>query len=144
MTSEFSVAVHALVFLNHKGTTLSSEELSKNICTNPARVRKVLSKLKKAGLVETKEGPEGGYLFRLDPAKVTLCQIGQALGVQYVSAAWRSGDSDMICLIASGMAGVLDGIYEDLNLLCQTHLQGITVWDIEQTIFRGSKHEKNG
>ena len=61
MTSEFSVAVHALVFLNHKGTTYSSEGLAENICTNPARIRKVMAKLKKAGLVETKEGIDGGY-----------------------------------------------------------------------------------
>ena len=63
MTGEFGVAIHALVFLNHRAQNLSSEEISSNICTNPARVRKVLSKLKKAGLVETKEGIDGGYSF---------------------------------------------------------------------------------
>ena len=51
MTSEFSVAVHALVFLNHKGTTYSSEGLAENICTNPARIRKVMAKLKKVTLL---------------------------------------------------------------------------------------------
>ena len=55
MTSEFGMAVHALTFLNHKGEIVSSEALAKNICTNPARVRKVMAKLKKAGLVDTKE-----------------------------------------------------------------------------------------
>lgn len=64
MTSEFGMAVHALTFLNHKGEIVSSEALAKNICTNPARVRKVMAKLKKAGLVDTKEGLEGGYLFQ--------------------------------------------------------------------------------
>ena len=65
MTSEFGMAVHALTFLNHKGEIVSSEALAKNICTNPARVRKVMAKLKKAGLVDTKEGLEGGYRFQL-------------------------------------------------------------------------------
>ena len=46
MTSEFAIAVHALVYLNHKGETVSSEALAENICTNPARVRKVMAKLK--------------------------------------------------------------------------------------------------
>lgn len=40
MTSEFNVAVHALVYLSHRGGTLSSEELAQNICTNAARVPK--------------------------------------------------------------------------------------------------------
>ena len=37
MTSDYCVAVHALVYLNHKAKVLSSEELAENICTNPAR-----------------------------------------------------------------------------------------------------------
>ena len=63
MNSEFSVAVHTLVFLNHMGTTLSSEELAKNVCTNPARIRKIMAKLKKAGLVDTKEGIDGDTIL---------------------------------------------------------------------------------
>ena len=63
MTSEFAIAVHALVFLEHKGIVISSEELAKNVCTNPARIRKVMAKLKRADLIRTKEGTEGGYLF---------------------------------------------------------------------------------
>ena len=63
MTSEFGIAVHAMVFLHHKGDMVSSEVLAENICTNPARVRKVLAQLKRAGLVETHEGAVGGYRF---------------------------------------------------------------------------------
>ena len=44
MTSEFTIAVHALVFLNHKGETLDSETLAENVCTNPVRIRKVMAK----------------------------------------------------------------------------------------------------
>ena len=54
MTSEFGIAVHAMVFLHHKGDMVSSEVLAENICTNPARVRKVMARLKRAGLVSTK------------------------------------------------------------------------------------------
>ena len=57
MTSEFTIAVHALVFLSHKGTYYSSEGLADNVCTNAARIRKVMAKLKKADLIKTKEGP---------------------------------------------------------------------------------------
>ena len=60
MTGEFAVGVHALVFLNHKKTVVSSEMVAENVCTNPARVRKILASLKKAGLVSTKEGLDGG------------------------------------------------------------------------------------
>lgn len=45
MTGDFCLAIHALIYLDHTDGIISSEELAKNICTNPARVRKVLSKL---------------------------------------------------------------------------------------------------
>ena len=61
MNSDFIVAVHALVYLNHKADIVSSEALAKNICTNAARVRKVMAPLKRAGLVTTREGNVGGY-----------------------------------------------------------------------------------
>lgn len=144
MTSEFCIAVHALVYLNHKACTLSSEALAENICTNPARVRKVMARLKKAGLVITKEGAEGGYRFELDPGKVTLRRIGEAVDAQYVSATWHSGSMDMDCLVASGMAGIMDGIFAGLNETCRSALEQITVLDIDQKIFGKKEQEALG
>ena len=135
MNSEFSVAVHSLVFLNHRGTTLSSEELAKNVCTNPARIRKIMAKLKKAELVATKEGIDGGYHFIRDPSTVTLREVSEALEMRFVSATWQSGDTDMKCLIASGMAAIMDDIYGQLDQLCQVHLDSITIQMIENRIF---------
>ncbi len=135
MTGEFTIAVHALVYLNHKQTTLSSELLAQNVCTNPARIRKVMAKLKKAGLVVTKEGAEGGYLFDRDPKSVDLRQISDAVEAKLVSASWRSGNKDMICLVASGMADIMDGICAQLDTLCREKLEHITIADIDRKIF---------
>lgn len=135
MTSEFSVAVHALVYLNHKAEVVSSENLAQNVCTNAARIRKVMAKLKKAGLVETKEGIDGGYIFRLDSHDVNLCMIAAALEAAFVSASWRSGNTEKDCLISSGMAGVLDDIYMELDRLCYEKVKGITIADLDQKIF---------
>lgn len=137
MTGEFAMAVHALVYLDHKQTTLSSEELAENICTNPARVRKVMALLKKDGLVSTREGGAGGYAFLLDPAAVTLKRVADAVSARFVSAAWRSGDTDMECLVASGMADIMDGVYGELDALCRARLNHMTIQDIEQIIFGG-------
>ncbi|MDO4269310.1 MAG: Rrf2 family transcriptional regulator [Eubacteriales bacterium] len=137
MTGTFALAVHALVYLHHKNTTLSSEALAENICTNPARVRKVMAQLKKAGLVSTKEGSEGGYTPLGDTARVTLAQVAEAVDASFVSAVWRPGSVDMNCLVASGMAGVLDGIYADLDMLCKQRLRQLTIGDLEKQIFSG-------
>ena len=142
MTSDYCVAVHALVYLNHKAKVLSSEELAENICTNPARVRKVMAKLKKAGFVKTKEGSEGGYLFDQDADQVTLDQIAQALEIRFVDTAWKSGDTDMKCLVASGMAGLMDEISDDLNEQCRKRLKEITIGTLDHRIFGNQNKER--
>ena len=142
MTSDYCVAVHALVYLNHKAKVLSSEELAENICTNPARVRKVMAKLKKAGFVKTKEGSEGGYLCDQDADQVTLDQIAQALEIRFVDTAWKSGDTDMKCLVASGMAGLMDEIFDDLNEQCCKRLKEITIGTLDHRIFGNQNKER--
>lgn len=143
MTGEFAIAVHAIVYLNHKQSYLSSEELAKNVCTNPARIRMVMGRLKKAGLIETREGINGGYAFTGDPATLTLHEIGEAAGAKFVGAAWRSGDVDMECLVASGMADIMDGIYAEMDSICKERLRTITIQDIDDMIFRKGKGLKD-
>ncbi len=143
MNSDFNIAVHALVYLDHKNTQLSSEELAENICTNPARVRKVMAKLKLAGLVSTKEGAVGGYQMERPAHDIDLAQISRILDVTFVKTNWSSGDPDMECLVASGMANIMDGIYDDMNTLCRERLSTITILDIEKTIFGKNPDKAN-
>jgi len=132
MTSDFTVAVHALVYLNRKSAVASSEELAHNICTNPSRVRKIMARLKSAGLVTTKEGAVGGgYHFCGDPDKTDLLQIFKAVSDHIISPGWQSGDPKTDCLIASGMARVMDGIFAELDTLCQGALAQITISRID-------------
>lgn len=135
MTSEFAIAVHALVFLNHKGDCQSSEKIAENICTHPARVRKILAGLKKAGLVQTKEGLSGGYALTGDARSITLETVCAAVAARPVTVNWRSGKTDMECLIASGMAGIMEEIYKQLNVECMKKLGQITIDDIDRAIF---------
>lgn len=135
MTAEFVVAVHALEFLYHKGVYLSSEELADNVCTNPARVRKVLAKMEKAGLAESKNGHLGGYAFAGDAKTLTLLEIFRAVGGDLIKPQWRSGSTDMDCVVASGMAGIMDGIFADMEHACEGVLAGITLEAVNDRLF---------
>ena len=137
MTAEFIVAIHAIEFLNHKREALSSEVIAENVCTNPARVRKVLHKLKAAGLLESKNGVEGGYMFTADAAKVTLLDIFDAVGNKFIKVAWRSGSAEMDCPIACGMAPIMDDVFAKLDSCCRTALSSMTVEDIDDRLFAG-------
>ena len=135
MDSSFNLAVHALVCLSHSGRALSSEALAENICTNPTRVRRVMAGLKKAGMVETREGLDGGYRLAADPASLTLRQVAEAVNTRFVDCAWHSGDIDRDCAICSGMAGVMDTLYRNMNEQCAAYLSRLTVADIEKELF---------
>lgn len=135
MTSDFCIALHALVYLDHKACALSSEQLADNICTNPARVRKVMAKLAKAGMIETREGNAGGYVNKANPSKTTLADIADALDARFVEMSWLSGDTDKDCLVSSGMSGIMQDILDDLDSVCRKRLAQTTVADIGRKIF---------
>ena len=135
MTSEFTIAVHALVFLHHNGGTCSSEELAKSICTNPARIRKIMARIKTAGIIDTKEGIEGGYQYVDNPCELSLYKVAKALDFEFVSCVWKSGNKTDKCRIASEMSDVMDEIYSGLNSVCYEELKGITICELDRFIF---------
>ena len=143
MTAEFPLAVHGLVYLFHKQCVTSSAELAENICTNPARVRKVMSKLHKAGLIQSLQGQGSGYCALPGSEALTLDTVLDALEETPVPMSWRSGDMDRDCLVSSGMGGIMDGIYAALNEGCRKQLSAITIGSINDLIFKkeGAEHE---
>lgn len=133
MTAEFVVAVHAAVFLYHNDAEKSSQEIARNVCTNPARVRKIMAKLEKAGIVTARSGNGGGYALATGGG-TTLREILRAVGDRAVSAWWRSGSLDMDCQIASGMAAVLDGVRDELETACEAELETITLREMNDRL----------
>ena len=84
-----------------------------------------MAKLKKAGLVSTKEGSEGGYSLAKNAQQITLKQISAALQIEFVSSHWRSGSQNLDCMVASGMADVMDRLYSDLMLFVRSGSKGL-------------------
>ena len=83
----------------------------------------------------TKEGADGGYQLTKSGDEITLREVGEAMELCFVSTGWKSGDPEKPCLVASGMAGGMDGIYTDLNERCKERLGEITIGGIVQHIF---------
>lgn len=136
MTAEFIVAVHAMVYLNHKGDSRQSEEIAQNVCTNPARIRKVMSKLKKAGLIETYASFTGGYRFILDPREVTLYDIFKATDEHIINLNWRSGSNCSQCPISGKITPIINNVFNTIEDAGQNTLKQTTIADIEAQIFQ--------
>ena len=95
-----------------------------------------MSKLKKAEIVDTKEGTEGGYHYVDNPCELPLSKVAAALDFEFVSNSWKSGKDSNKCLIGSEMAGVMNNLYGELNKACYEKLNDITICRIEKYIFK--------
>ena len=61
--------------------------------------------------------------------------LAEAVNTRFVDCAWHSGDIDRDCAICSGMAGVMDALYRQMNEQCAAYLSRITITDIETQLF---------
>jgi Rrf2 family protein len=53
----------------------NSESLAQSLGTNPAFVRKIMAKLSRAGLIQTKRGQSGGVSLLKNPKDISLKEI---------------------------------------------------------------------
>lgn len=128
MNSEFVIAVHSLVLLAYRSDGMAtSEEIAENVCTHPARVRKVLSCLRKHGYIDTREGPGGGYRLLGQPNDVTLADVYRALAAGSLAPNWCSGDPEKDCVVSSNMAGVMDAVFCGADRQIEQYFEGITI-----------------
>ena len=68
--SKFAVAVHALaVIAHHDEQRHTSRAIAGSISTNPVVIRRLLSQLAKAGIVESTHGAKGGFTLAKPAAK---------------------------------------------------------------------------
>jgi len=131
MNSEFTIAVHSLVYLAHLPDRMaSSEGIAANVDTHPARIRKVLGCLRKAGYVATREGTGGGYWLRHDPAEVTLAEIYRLMAWGSLQPSWCSGDPEMDCPVGSNMQQVMNQIFCQAERHLESYFSKITIADI--------------
>ncbi|WP_373233225.1 Rrf2 family transcriptional regulator [Cohnella sp.] len=128
MNSEFVIAVHSLILLAHRPDGMaSSEEIASNVCTNPVRVRKVMSCLRKNGFVDTREGSGGGYKLSREPDGITLANIYRALAAGSLAPSWCSGDPEMECVVSSNMGEVMNSVFCGADQHLEQYFEAITI-----------------
>lgn len=128
MNSEFVIAVHGLVLLAHRPEGMAtSDEIAENVCTNPVRVRKVMSCLRKNGYIDTREGPGGGYKLVSQPDELTLADVYRALAAGSLATSWCSGDPDKDCVISSNMGEVMNAVFCGADRQLEQYFEGITI-----------------
>lgn len=97
--TQFAVAAHVLTLLaGFPGVLLSSDVMAASVGANPVHIRRVLGRLRRAGLVASRPGPHGGWRLLCSPEATTLADVWRVmngedpvLGVHEASPACEVG-----------------------------------------------------
>lgn len=78
--TRFATAIHIMTLLAKDSQEwLTSDWLAGSINVNPVVIRKELGNLKKSGLVESRQGKDGGVRIAKNPEEVNVAEIYQAI-----------------------------------------------------------------
>ena len=127
---QFSDAIHILAYIEifQETNLLSSEMIAKSIETSAANVRKIMSKLKKSGLIITQNGKATPSLAR-KPEKITLLDVYQSI----------EGNTNLIqvdpktnpnCVVGSNIQEALTESYSRLQEKVEREMEQMTLAEL--------------
>ena len=129
MDTKFSVAVHVLILISESPAPMTSDQMAGSVGTNASYIRKILSLLKKAGIVDGHRGI-GGYSLTVASEQLTLLQIYQAVTeetkVHLLDIHQNSSDQ---CIVGRHIRPVLSGMFMDIEEVFAQTLSGKTLAD---------------
>lgn len=129
-----STAIHilaAMAFMAPAG--LRSRELARSLRANPSFVRRILSRLSKAGLVRSERGSRLGNRLARPAGQITVKDVYLALDrTRFFKSFEKKPFKD--CPISCGMRSALDRIYRDLEKDLLKKMQRISIRKIVASI----------
>jgi Rrf2 family protein len=129
VNQQFTFALHILSALAFAEEKLVSQELAASVNTNPVVVRRLLRALRRAGLVTTFAGKNGGATLRRPPEKISLRQIYDAVQVRPVIAI-NQRKPDPHCAVSCQMKSITTHLAEGAERALRRHLRKITLRQI--------------
>ena len=131
---QFTVAAHIMAALGYyRGEEISSATLADSVNADPTFVRKSLSKLSKAGLVETKRGQSGASVLARPPQKITLLDIYRASAAPPAFAI-HSYPVEKRCPVSRNLKECMSGVLSQAQYSFERSLAKISLSDLVDQI----------
>jgi Rrf2 family protein len=127
--TQFALAVHMLTLLAGRApAVLSSEEMAGSAGSNPVHVRRVLGRLRTAGLVTSRPGVGGGWQLRVDPATTTLADVWRVVQGDDPVLGLHGANPD--CAIGQGVQAALTTVDRRAAAAIEAELATTTVAEL--------------
>lgn len=133
--TRFSVSVQIMMTLAFKQEELlNSDYLAKVLKTNPTFIRKIVSNLVDAKLVDSFRGKGGGIKIAKDPKDINLNDIYVASTGEKTLISLHKKPTIKACPVSCCIEGVLDDIVEGIELSTQSFLAKKTLCDLMKKV----------
>jgi Rrf2 family protein len=127
--TQFALAVHVLTLLAADAAAMhSSELLAASAGASPVHVRRVLGRLRRAGLVRSRPGPHGGWLVCRPPSETTLADVWRALNGDDPVLGLHSANPN--CVVGQRIHGALAQIDRRAAEALTAELEQTTLADV--------------
>ena len=144
ISSRLTIAVHllTLVALDKSDVPMTSDKIAGSVGVNPVIIRKTLSQLKKAGLIDVSRGRGGITILK------TLCDIKlydvylavESLGESQKLFSFHDNPNPN-CPIGRNIHGALDDKLKMAQEALENSLRSVTLTDIVEDAKAGMKQE---
>lgn len=132
MNSDLTIGLHIMGFLTaRQGQPLTSETLAETYGTSPVVIRRVLSRLKQAGLVQTRRGTGGGSVLAREPSQINLRQVYEAVSENPELLRRHPGDESGVAQV---LADYINDIYDEAEEALMQRLASVTVEQMDAVV----------
>lgn len=129
MDTKFSSAIHTLILISESEIPMNSDQIAVSVGTNASYIRKLTTRLSKAGIIEGRRGISG---FRMagKQEKTTLLDIYKAvMDTDTVHLFDLHQNPNDACIVGHNIRPVLGGIFRETEDSVEKMLQGMTLAD---------------
>lgn len=130
--SRFSLALHAVSHMVYDAEEAqTSSEIAEHAGTNPVVIRRVLGKLREAGLLISERGHSGGWRLARDTKNITLADVYEALEERLVAS--QAPTELKTCSMERALEDRISHILNDIEISLVERLSGTTIADIQKS-----------
>lgn len=132
-STQYATTLHILILLAAESDeTHTSTSLAARMDTNPVVLRRMISDLAQAGIVETRRGAGGGVSLAMDPADITLGQVADVIESDMTFEVHHVPDGPEADLMTDAALAAIEAQRRELHTASIVELDRITLEDIMQ------------